>query len=421
MKALQRLQAAGWDAPARRCRQTTCARRSAACRRSEVPIFDYPGPPAPPDAHVLEARYSRPYQMHGSIGPSCAVGAVGGRQRHRVDAQPGRLSAAQGARRAAAPAAEHACAASTSKARAATATTAPTMPPPMRRWPRAPLPGRPVRVQWMREQEHGWEPLRLGDGRRAAKRTLDATAASSPGTRRLEQHAQHAARPRAGGLLAGAEVEPPFAPPSRGRSRCRKAAAHATPIPLYAPAQCARRPSTSSEQMPVRVSALRGLGAHMNVFAIESFMDELAQAAGADPVEFRLRHLRRRARARRRAARGRHASAGRRRAGGRRPGRGFAFARYKNLAAYCAVAMEVEVDRDTRRDRGAARGRRGRQRRSGQPDGIRNQIEGGIVQSPSWTLHEAVAFDATAPHQLRLERLSDPALPRGAGDASRSM
>ncbi len=90
--------------------------------------------------------------------------------------------------------------------------------------------------------------------------------------------------------------------------------------------------------MPLRVSAMRALGAYLNVFAIESFMDELAPAAGADPVAFRLRHMKDE-----RAPRG--DAAGRRplrlvEPGGRRPGhgRGFAFARYKNLGAYCAVA-----------------------------------------------------------------------------------
>ncbi|TMG88099.1 MAG: xanthine dehydrogenase family protein molybdopterin-binding subunit, partial [Betaproteobacteria bacterium] len=144
--------------------------------------------------------------------------------------------------------------------------------------------------------------------------------------------------------------------------------------------------------MPVRVSALRALGAYMNVFSIESFIDELARAAAADPVEFRLRHLDdARARDAVTAAATRFGWSGYVRARGR--GRGFAFARYKNLGAYLALAVEVEVDRETGRTRlvravGAVD--------SGQavnPDGIRNQIEGGIVQASSWTLHEAVSFD----------------------------
>jgi hypothetical protein len=96
-------------------------------------------------------------------------------------------------------------------------------------------------------------------------------------------------------------------------------------------------------EMPLRVSALRGLGAYMNVFSIESFMDELAKSAGMDPVEDRLRHLE--------DARARDVvqltaekfawSAATNLPKGR--GRGFAFAKYKNLAAYTAVAVELEV------------------------------------------------------------------------------
>ena len=79
---------------------------------------------------------------------------------------------------------------------------------------------------------------------------------------------------------------------------------------------------------------------------------------------------------------------------GRERGCGFGFARYKNIGAYCAVAMEIEVDRETgriavRRAVSAVDG--------GQPvnpDGIRNQVEGGIIQSLSWTSCESVTFDA---------------------------
>jgi CO/xanthine dehydrogenase Mo-binding subunit len=131
----------------------------------------------------------------------------------------------------------------------------------------------------------------------------------------------------------------------------------------------------------------------MNVFSIESFMDELAKAASADPVEFRLRHLQdARARAVVSLAAERFGwSKGDKLPKGR--GRGFAFARYKNLAAFTAVAVELEVERETGRVRPL---RFVAANDSGQivnPDGIRNQIEGAIVQSSSWTLHEALTFD----------------------------
>ena len=101
--------------------------------------------------------------------------------------------------------------------------------------------------------------------------------------------------------------------------------------------------------MPLRTSSLRALGAFTNVFAIESFIDELAAAAGADPVEFRLRHLadpRGRAVLEQRSPSG--GLGGRRRRDGRRAA-GSAFARYKNSGAWCAVVAEVEAAREIRR------------------------------------------------------------------------
>jgi len=131
----------------------------------------------------------------------------------------------------------------------------------------------------------------------------------------------------------------------------------------------------------------------MNVFSIESFMDELAQVSRSDAVEFRLRHLEDpRAREVINTAAQRFGWA-RRTPGGRGKGCGFGFARYKNLAAYCAVALEVDIEA------GSGKVRVGRVVAAvdtGQvvnPDGVRNQIEGGILQSLSWTLFESVSFD----------------------------
>src|SRR5690606_33657077 len=129
----------------------------------------------------------------------------------------------------------------------------------------------------------------------------------------------------------------------------------------------------------------RALGAYANVFSIECFMDELAKAAGVDPVEFRLRHLEdQRARDVVERAAERFGWSSEPLPSGR--GRGFGFARYKTLAAYCAVAVEMDVDRQTGRSRLVRAVAAIDSGEAVNPDGIRNQTEGGIVQSTSWTL-----------------------------------
>jgi CO/xanthine dehydrogenase Mo-binding subunit len=144
--------------------------------------------------------------------------------------------------------------------------------------------------------------------------------------------------------------------------------------------------------MPLRVSTLRALGAHLNVFAIESFVDELAHAAGADPVEFRLRHLQdERARAVIRAA-AKAAGWTPGAAGDGTRGRGIGFARYKNLGDWVAVVAEVEVAEVVRVPRVVAAIDCGR---IVNPDGVVNQAEGGVIQAVSWALKEQVRFDRT--------------------------
>lgn len=139
---------------------------------------------------------------------------------------------------------------------------------------------------------------------------------------------------------------------------------------------------------PIRSSSLRALGAFMNVFGIESFMDELATACGTDPLEWRLRHLEdERARAVLELAAG-ASGWGRDLPDGW--GRGIGLARYKGSSGYCAVVAEVEAtDRVLARRLTIAVG----VGRVVNPDGLRNQIEGGATQATSWTLKERVRFD----------------------------
>jgi len=140
--------------------------------------------------------------------------------------------------------------------------------------------------------------------------------------------------------------------------------------------------------MPVRTSALRTLGGQGNVFALESFVDEIALMRGEDPVAFRLRHLKdERAKDVIQAAAKR---ANWKPAPKTGTGYGMGFARYKNTGAYCAAIAEIEGDDDIHVtkltlavDVGEAIN----------PDGVTNQIEGGAIQATSWVLKERVRFD----------------------------
>ena len=165
-------------------------------------------------------------------------------------------------------------------------------------------------------------------------------------------------------------------------------------IPLYSLSN-ARVVHHFLPEMPLRGSSMRSLGGYLNVLAIESTIDDLARASAQDPIAFRLRHLEnKRARAviETAATRFRWTDRPKLPRGG---GYGFAFAQYKNLEAYCAIALEIAVERDTGRVR---IGRVVAAVDTGEivnPDGVRNQIEGGILQASSWTLFERVTFDRT--------------------------
>jgi CO/xanthine dehydrogenase Mo-binding subunit len=147
--------------------------------------------------------------------------------------------------------------------------------------------------------------------------------------------------------------------------------------------------------MPIRTSSLRSLGAFLNVFAIESFMDELAAAAGADPVEFRLAHLTD-PRGRRVIEQAAQMSGWAGRGGwpSREDGTGLGlgYARYKGTSGYCAAVARVEADTDVRVSHLWLAVDVGRVIN---PDGVINQVEGGAVQSASWALRERVSFDRT--------------------------
>lgn len=152
--------------------------------------------------------------------------------------------------------------------------------------------------------------------------------------------------------------------------------------------------------MPIRTSALRCLGAHFNVFAIESFLDEMAVAGGFDPVAFRLAKLtdERAKLVIQRAAELAGWGQSRTEEGF---GRGIAYARYKNVSAYCAVVAEVEAAEDLKVRRLVIVVDAGRVVNL---DGVLNQVQGGALQAVSWTLKEEVKFDRSGITSLDWEQ-----------------
>jgi nicotinate dehydrogenase subunit B len=255
------------------------------------------------------------------------------------------------------------------------------------------VPGRPVRLQWMRDDEFAWEPYGAAMAMRA-KASLGADGRIVDWQYELWSNT-HSTRPQSTNgsnvLAAWYLAQPQNIGPAQGIPQ-PAGGGDRNSIPLYDfPSQ--RIVHHFIPDMPIRVSALRTLGAYANVFAVESFMDELAAAAGADPVAFRLAHMKDpRARAVIEAVAKKAGWKEGEKGDGTR-GRGIAFAKYKNLACYVAVVAEVEVDRSS----GAVRCPRAWAAIDAgliiNPDGLVNQTEGGIVQSASWTLREQVRFD----------------------------
>lgn len=255
------------------------------------------------------------------------------------------------------------------------------------------MPGCPVQVQWTREDELGWSPL-------GAAMTVDLRAEVDANGRITRwQHEVwsngHSSRPGRASqplLLAATHLaqaaEPPVAinmPLQAGGGAERNS------IPIYDFPQW-QAINHRLLTMPLRTSSLRSLGAHCNVFAVESFLDEMAGTLGVDPLEFRLRHLAdARAREVLETAARMAGWAGRPAAGSGR-GLGLAVSRYKNTGAYCAVVASLDAGHAVRVDKlwiavdvGLVVN----------PDGVKNQIEGGAIQTVSWVIKEAVRFDRT--------------------------
>jgi nicotinate dehydrogenase subunit B len=248
---------------------------------------------------------------------------------------------------------------------------------------------RAVRVQWMREDELAWAPF----GSPMAVKIDGAVTADGKIAEWSTEiwSAPHGRRPsaRAVNLLGAAHLGTPISFPELHEDLRTFAGGARNSEPSY---EIGHRKIVlhSIPGLPFRTSALRTLGGYANVFASESFMDELASAAKIDPLDFRLRNLPD-PRARKVLETAASMAFWRRDAApGTGSGAGIGFARYKNTAAYVAVVAQVEVDAEVRVrklwcavDAGLVIN----------PDGVINQIEGGAIQAISWTLKEQVEFD----------------------------
>ncbi len=359
--------------------------------RSEDRVIGEKDAPFPAGAKVIEATYHRPYQAHAAIAPSCALAEskdgkltvwthsqgvfpLRATIARALGLQPRdiRCIHAEGAGCYGHNGADDAAFDAAMLARA--------------------VDGRPVRLQWMRDDEFKWEPY----GPAMTMKVKGAVASGRVVDWAFDVWSQsHNTRPGDpnGINLLGSWYLADAKQPGPARHAAQpNGAGDRNAITRY---DFPRQRTTHHLIMdnPVRTSALRTLGAYANVFAIESFMDELAAAAGIDPVAFRLAHI---TDERERAVIEAVAKAAAWKPGekgdGRR-GRGIGYARYKTVATYNAVIAEVEVNRAT----GIVKVPRiWTAVDAGQiinPDGLTNQIEGGIIQSMSWTLHEHVRFD----------------------------
>jgi nicotinate dehydrogenase subunit B len=354
----------------------------------------------PAAAKSFSASYSRPYLAHASIGPSCAVARWNGDPGNgpslevwthsqaiynlRTDLA---LALAMPAEKIVVQHVEGSgCYGHNGADDVAfdAALLARALPPDLR--------GRPVQTQWTREDELTWSPFGAA---MAVELKADVAADGRIVNWQHEiwsnGHGTRPGRARTPALLAAWHLEKPFE-----RLIAVNAAlavgggAERNSIPLYNFARY-RTINHRLLTMPLRTSSLRSLGAHCNVFAVESFIDEIAHDLGCDPLEFRLRHLDdARGRAVLEAAAKMAGWSQRKKTEGR--GMGIAFARYKNSGAYCAVVAEIDAAHEVRVQRLWIAVDAGLVIN---PDGVVNQIEGGAVQTVSWTLKEAVKFDRT--------------------------
>ncbi|MFZ0110136.1 MAG: molybdopterin cofactor-binding domain-containing protein [Pseudolabrys sp.] len=250
--------------------------------------------------------------------------------------------------------------------------------------------GKPVRVQWSRADEHGWDPKgppTLMDMR--AGMDAQGNVVAWEGDFYMPQQTP-------GGFLV-----PLVAATLSGMP----AADHIAPGNVFQNSAIGYKfPNTKSmckrlETTPFRPSWIRTPGRMQNTYANECFVDELAAAANMDPLEFRLKYLDDKrglelldrlaglAKWEKRPSPQKSAS------GNVVKGRGVSYVKYELVRTYIGCVAEVEVDRGT----GVIRVPKFTVVHDcGQiinPDGLKNQIEGNVIQTVSRTLIEEVKFD----------------------------
>ncbi len=241
------------------------------------------------------------------------------------------------------------------------------------------MPGTPVRVQWMREQENLWEPYSsamIGE----VRANLDAQGRLQDWNYELWTTPHNERIVNAGRLLPARLLARPFTSAPSIPIAQPEGDGDRNAVPLYTLAST-RIDMNFVTEMPFRTSAMRSLGAHINIFAIEACMDELANKAGIDPVALRLNHLAD-PRARAVVERVRDAIGWPHKRNEPGAGIGFAFARYKNIMGYCALAVRLHVHPQTgdiQIDQVVTAVDVGQ---IVNPDGLRNQVEGGIPNPP---------------------------------------
>jgi CO/xanthine dehydrogenase Mo-binding subunit len=263
-------------------------------------------------------------------------------------------------------------------------------------WLARATPGRPVRVLWSRADELARTPFGPA---MAVELECDLDAAGAIVAWRHDVwsngHSGRPGRASAPALLGAWALAEPFEPPVAANvALAMGGGAERNALPSY---DFAAWKTTSHRvlEMPIRTSALRSLGAFANVFAVESFVDEIAHTLGRDPVALRLELIadpRGRQVVERAVARSGWRETQKSAAREDNVGRGIGYARYKGNGAYCAVVAEIEAGAEIRVRRLTIAADLGL---VVNPDGAANQLEGGAIQAASWALKEAVRFDRT--------------------------